>query len=98
MTRRVLAAAALGAVAAGYLAGCERHRRLSLRRDRWPEQAAAAVSRSLEPGWRAEAVNVIAGSADGSVEAWRVRRGGAPEVMFTAPPVPDDARDLEGER
>ena len=36
MTRRVLAAAALGAVAAGYLAGCERHRRLSLRRDRWP--------------------------------------------------------------
>jgi hypothetical protein len=95
VTRRVIAAAVLGA-AAGYVARSELQRRLPPRHG-WTQRAAADVSRALDPGWRIEAVNFITAGPDGGVEAWSVKRGRAAELMFSAPPVPDDLSSLGGE-
>lgn len=99
MTRRIVAAVVLGA-AAGYLARSQLSRRMRFRRALQPHgrllRDAALIAAVIQPGETYQSVTVAAPGRD-YLAVYSKDRGDC-SVVASYHRMPDDVRDLEGER
>ena len=99
MTRRLVAAAVLGA-AAGYLARSQLARRVRLRRALQPHgrllRDAALIAAQMQPGERYESLSVAVRGDDGRRSEWCKRRSDYKAWSWSPDDIPDDLSKLDG--